>query len=51
MFNGATYSERCDRISCSLKAGNFWNNYQLCEISGPHDGEYEDDSLPGYCAL
>jgi hypothetical protein len=20
-----------------------------CEISGSHDGEYEDDSLLGYC--
>jgi hypothetical protein len=23
----------------------------LCEISGPHGGEYEDDSLLGYSAV
>jgi hypothetical protein len=23
----------------------------LCEVSGSHGGEYEDDSLVGYCAV
>jgi hypothetical protein len=23
----------------------------ICEISGSHDGEYEDDCLPGCCAV
>jgi hypothetical protein len=25
--------------------------YSVCEISDSHGGEYEDDSLLGYCAV